>query len=243
MGSGGRLLPSSAGTSFVDLFPGRAGQSSHTHTHMNIHVQGHTHTHTHIELPMVIKAARASRPRRSSALRLLTGRHIPQIACLWISLCGIMRVLSEHQVHQSACLLAANAFAFVQPRLEVVPISNVAAALYWPSSTLVLQHHAPQHLHLLLCIRVHVYLAQVCNTMDHVNRAMEKSAPRGNESALAFKKRLRRTALRTPKALVKKMVRDREISHAISTRRLSLPLPASLCEVRLESSRHLTYCS
>ena len=41
---------------------------------------------------------------------------------------------------------------------------------------------------------------------EHIRIAMERTDPTGNESALAFKKRLRRTALRTPKAVVRKMV-------------------------------------
>lgn len=41
---------------------------------------------------------------------------------------------------------------------------------------------------------------------EHVRIAMKRTDPSGNETALAFKKRLRRTALRTPKAVVRKMV-------------------------------------
>lgn len=41
---------------------------------------------------------------------------------------------------------------------------------------------------------------------DNVNRRMDASAPAGRESVAAFKKRLRLTALRTPPAVVRKMV-------------------------------------
>lgn len=40
---------------------------------------------------------------------------------------------------------------------------------------------------------------------ENIRVRMEKTDPAGNESALAFKKRLRLTALRTPKAVVRKM--------------------------------------
>lgn len=40
----------------------------------------------------------------------------------------------------------------------------------------------------------------------NIGARMDASAPKGKESILAFKKRLRRTALRTPKAAVRKMV-------------------------------------